>query len=74
MNEAIVSISVAAIGLIAGLLGAFVAGRQQVRLEERKWRAARQDELEKEKRTAIAQLIQKIVMAVQVAARLAVKC
>lgn len=71
MEPAIVSISIAAIGLIAGLLGAFVAGRQQARLEEQKWRASRQDELEKEKRVAVAELIRKIVMAVQIAARLA---
>jgi hypothetical protein len=71
MDAALVSISIAAIGLIAGLLGAFVAGRQQTRFEEQKWRATRQDELEREKRTAIAELTRKIVMAVQVAARLA---
>jgi hypothetical protein len=71
MNDALVSLLVAAIGLASGLLGAYVAGRQQARLEEAKWRAARQDELDKEKRIAVAELCRKIVVMVQSAQWLA---
>ncbi len=65
MNEGILGLTVALIGLIAGLLGAYVAGRQQIRLEQQKWRAARQDELDKEKRLAVAELCRTLVTMVQ---------
>jgi hypothetical protein len=71
MSEVLASLLIAVIGLLAGLLGAYVAGRQQYHLEEQKWRAARQDELDKERRLAIAELSRKIVAAVQTIARLA---
>jgi L-rhamnose mutarotase len=65
MNEVTLGLSVALIGLIAGLLGAYVAGRQKMRLEQQKWLAARQDELDKEKRVAVAELCRNTVTSIQ---------
>src|SRR5262245_15820676 len=73
MDTALVGILVALIGLVAGLLGGYLTARQQARLEERKWRVARQDELEKEIRLAAAEVTRKVVSAVQAISWLAWK-
>jgi uncharacterized protein YneF (UPF0154 family) len=60
MNEALVSILAAIIGLLGGLLGGYFAGRQQRSLEYEKWLRAREDDLAKETRLAVAELTRKL--------------
>jgi hypothetical protein len=65
MNEAYISIIVAIVGLLSGVMGATIAARYQLKLEQEKWRAMRQDSFEKEKRVAVADLCKKMVEVVQ---------
>ncbi len=65
MNEAFISIMVSVVGLLSGVIGATIAARYQLKLEQEKWRAMRQDSLEKETRLAVAELCKKMVEVVQ---------
>ena len=66
MSEALVALAAAAIGATTGLLGAFVTGRQQQRLESLRLSAERQAEEEKQTRLAVADLARTLSHVIQV--------
>lgn len=63
MDATIVSLTVALVGAIAGLVGGYLAGRRQSQLEYKKWVRAREDDLAKEARLAVADFTRKLAAA-----------
>jgi uncharacterized coiled-coil protein SlyX len=53
------------IGAVAGILGGYLSGLQQARLEYKKWEHTRQDETIKEINLAVAELMKKMAATVQ---------
>jgi hypothetical protein len=65
VGEALVALSAAAIGAAAGLLGAFIAAREQRQLDVLRFRHERRTDAEKEKRLAVADLARALSAVLQ---------
>ena len=63
MDAAVAGLIGAAIGAVAGLMGAFFTSIVQSRIEEKKWRRSKQDTLSKELRLQIAEVSRKMLVA-----------
>jgi len=64
MGSGMVSLLVALIGAIVALVGGYLAGSRQSRLEYKKWLRAREDDLAKEARLAVAEFTRKLATAI----------
>jgi gas vesicle protein len=71
MEAAVVGLIGGIAGAVAGLFGAFVAGRQQRLAEAQRWRQGRADEIWKEERRSLLELTTLIAIASQAMAWLA---
>ena len=65
MEPAVASLIGAAIGALAGLLGGVLTGRRQAELEKEKWLQAREDDIKKDTRLALAELTRKMAAVTQ---------
>ena len=64
MDATLASLIGTAIGAVSGLAGGYLAGRQQSHLEHEKWRRTREDNLEKDIRSAVAELTRKLAAGI----------
>jgi hypothetical protein len=65
MDPALTGILAALIGAVAGITGGYLSGWQQARLEYKKWLRAREDDVAKELRLAVADLMRKMATTAQ---------
>jgi len=65
MDATMASLIGTAIGALSGLAGGYLAGRRQSQLEYEKWRREREDNLEKDIRSAVAELTKKLAAGIQ---------